>query len=492
MLQRIKAYIKKHHMIESKDQIIVGVSGGADSVCLLKILADLREELDFGLKVIHVEHGIRGEESVADAKFTMQLCETMGISCVMIPVDVPSYAKSKGGGFEEAARILRYNVFVEQAKACGGKVALAHHMEDNAETLLFQMVRGSGLKGMCGIDPVREDGDGVRYIRPLLCVRRMEIEGYLKRQGQSYCLDSTNLDLVYSRNRMRNQVIPQLQEINTQAVEHLNRSAQQLHLVWNYMYEQMEQLLDRLVKCSSPYMVDAVGLCEVHPALQTMLVHELIARVAGVKKDICSQHVNDFIALAQGRSGKQLCLPYGIRVRKEFGNLVFEKATGDEGQRSEVYPPQFVEKSTIDVSQCELHNLAYGEKLEVFLGHRGDALTISKMHFDGKMEEIPKNKCTKWLDYDKIKDGFQLRKRKPGDYFVNDSKGHRKKLKQYFIDEKIPVSEREYLWLMAKGSEIMWIIGERMSEAFKISADTTTVLEIAYREGSEYGFYERI
>ena len=487
MLQKIKAYIKKHHMIESKDQIVVGVSGGADSVCLLKILASLQEELDFGLRVVHVEHGIRGEESVSDANFTMHLCEEMGISCEMVPVDVPAYARSHGLGLEEAARILRYRVFVEHAKECGGKVALAHHMEDNAETLLFQMVRGSGLKGMCGIDPVRDSDEGVQYLRPLLCVRRAEIEGYLKEQGQSYCLDATNQEIVYSRNRMRNQVIPQLKEINTQAVEHLNRSAEQLHQVWDYMHGQMEQLLASLVKCCSPYMVDAVGLCEVHPALQTMLVHELIARVAGAKKDISSQHVNDLIALAKGTSGKRLCLPYGVRVRKEFGNLVFEKNAREEFGQWNVCPPQGMDNivdTVIEISPSKLENLAYGEKFKVCLGDKGAVLTVSKLHFEGKMQEIPKNKYTKWLEYDKIKNGFQLRKRKPGDYFVNDSQGHRKKLKQYFIDEKIPVSEREQIWLLARESEILWVVGARMSEACKIGKDTKTVLEIAYAEGS--------
>ena len=480
MLHRIKAYIKKHHMIERGDRIVVGVSGGADSVCLLMVLSALREELDFQISAVHVEHGIRGAESTADAEFTVCFCERMGVACQVIAVDVPAYAQRQGLGLEEAARLLRYRVFMEQAKPCGGKVALAHHMEDNAETLLFQMVRGSGLKGMCGIDPVRDGGDGVRYIRPLLCVRREEIEAYLQAQGQDYCTDSTNLELVYSRNRMRHQVIPQLREINTQAVEHLNRSAAQLRQVWDYMYQQTEELLEQLLQ-GPPFVVDAAGLCEVHPALQTMVVHELIARVAGAKKDITSQHVKDLIALAQGTSGKQLYLPYGIRVRKEFQKLVFEHLS-EESMVDEEIP----------VSGQVLEQLAYGEKMEISLGQSGAVLILSKFPFDRKKQEISKFKYTKWFDYDKIKDGFLMRKRHAGDFFVNDASGHHKKLKQYFIDEKIPVSARNAMWLMTKKSEVLWIVGGRLSEACKISADTETVLEIAYVEGSEHGFYERI
>ena len=479
-------------MIESGDRIVAGVSGGADSVCLLMVLSAMREELDFELTVVHVEHGIRGTESTADAEFTMRLCEGMEIDCQVFPVDVPAYAQREGLGLEEAARILRYRVFMEQAKTCGGNVALAHHMEDNAETLLFQMVRGSGLKGMCGIDPVRDSGDGVRYIRPLLCVRREEIEAYLQAQGQEYCTDSTNLELVYSRNRMRHQVIPQLREINTQAVEHLNRSAAQLRQVWDYMYQQAEVLLEQLLQ-GPPYVVDAAGLCQVHPALQTMVVHELIARVAGAKKDITSQHVKDLIALAQGISGKQLYLPYGIRVRKEFQNLVFEHLVLEDGRRqTEQSSKETMVDEEIPVSGQVLEQLTYGEKVEVPLGQSGAALVLIKHQFDRKMHEISKIKYTKWMDYDKIKDGFLMRKRRAGDFFVNDASGHHKKLKQYFIDEKIPISVRDAMWLMTKKSEVLWIVGGRMSEACKVSADTETVLEIAYVEGREHGFYERI
>ena len=160
MKQKIYSYIQQNQIINSGDSVLAGVSGGADSVCLFLVLTELQKSIDFELEVIHVEHGIRGDESQKDADFTKQLCECFGVKCNVVHVDVLSYARENGLGLEEAARILRYQEFRGRAKAVNAKVALAHHKEDNAETVLFQMIRGSGLHGMTGIKPIRHD-DGV-------------------------------------------------------------------------------------------------------------------------------------------------------------------------------------------------------------------------------------------------------------------------------------------------------------------------------------------
>ena len=218
-----------------KELLIAAVSGGADSVCLLLVLNELKDRMNFELETIHVEHGIRGEESCRDARFVESLCRRLSISCHVEQVDVPAYSRETGMGTEEAARVLRYQAFSRYALERNGKIVLAHHMEDNAETVLFQMLRGSSLNGMCGMSASREDEAGVTYIRPLLEIRRGEIEAYLESAGQMYCTDSTNLETEYHRNYLRKEILPRLAEINSAAVPHISRTAASLGEVRDFL-----------------------------------------------------------------------------------------------------------------------------------------------------------------------------------------------------------------------------------------------------------------
>ena len=218
-------------LVKSGDVVLAGVSGGADSVCLLLMLLEYRKHCDFFLEAVHVEHGIRGDASRRDAAFVKRLCEKRGVCCRIYPVDVPAYAKGHGLGVEEAARKLRYECFREAAEDYDGrpvKIALAHHADDNAETMLFRLIRGSGLHGLYGMRPARRLAEGVTVIRPLLGMERAEIEAYLEAQGQPYCRDATNEDTDYSRNRIRHKVMPELKAVNTGAVHHMMQSAQML------------------------------------------------------------------------------------------------------------------------------------------------------------------------------------------------------------------------------------------------------------------------
>ena len=247
-------------MIKNHSTVLVALSGGADSVCLLLVLNEIKrqcaDELDFALEAVHVEHGIRGAESREDARFASDLCERLNIPCHVHSVDVPQYAASHGLGLEEAARILRYEAFEKEvarilryeafeeeagrypceiAYAADQKrgnsrqvvVAVAHHMEDNAETVLFQMLRGSGAKGLAGMHPVSVK-NGVTYIRPLLSATRAQIEEYLKENGQAFVTDATNTDTAYSRNKLRHDVFPLLLQINDMAIEQSMRAQDSL------------------------------------------------------------------------------------------------------------------------------------------------------------------------------------------------------------------------------------------------------------------------
>ena len=238
MLRKVLQYCRREKLIENGDYVLVGVSGGADSVCLLHVLKALQNEIGFFLEVVHVEHGIRGIESENDAAFVVRLCEELEIPMQLFFVDAVTYAKEQKMGLEEAARILRYDAYAqaaEQTLSSRVKVALAHHADDNAETVLFQMVRGSGIDGMSGMRPMRELMPGVSVVRPLLTVTRAEIEEYLKEEGQEYCVDSTNADTSYSRNKIRCHIFPMLEEVNARAVTHINQSAMLLRELGDYL-----------------------------------------------------------------------------------------------------------------------------------------------------------------------------------------------------------------------------------------------------------------
>lgn len=477
MLQRIKQFILQHNMVEAGDHLILGVSGGADSVCLLKVIAELKSKKllpgEWDYEILHVEHGIRGEESLADARFVEKIAGCMQVPVKVVSVDVPEFARENKLGDEEAARILRYQAFSDRAKSTRGKIVLAHHMEDNAETVLFQMLRGSGLKGLCGMMPVRCDA-GVDYIRPLLCVSRQEIEEYLSENGTDYCTDSTNKELVYSRNRLRNVIFPELKEINNQAVLHINQSAQKLNQVWDFLYDEVKKQYDRcVIKEPLGLSIKTGDLSDMHEAVKSELILMIVSKVAGKKKDIGQLHIDAVLSLMGLQSGREVSLPYNVVARKEFDRISFSVQVEAIQQGS-------LEK---ELKTVRISDLKASDKVSELLLEENKVLSLKCFEFDGNMEKIPKKAYTKWFDYDKIKSDVQVRKRASGDYFINDISGHRKKLKQYFTDEKIPVSERTNMWLMAEGSHVIWIIGGRISEHYKVSSDTQTILEVEYTRG---------
>ena len=188
MIQQVLSFVQQHHMIEKGQHILVGVSGGADSVCLLLVLKKLQEYYDCQITVVHVEHGIRGDDSLRDAEFVKKMCEKHRLECKIYYCDALAFSKEQGMSLEEGARELRYQYFRKiKEELQADKIAIAHNQNDCAETLLFHLARGSGLRGMCGIAPVREE-----IIRPLLCVSREQIEAFLKQEQQEFCIDATN------------------------------------------------------------------------------------------------------------------------------------------------------------------------------------------------------------------------------------------------------------------------------------------------------------
>ncbi len=474
MLTKVQRKLEKLIGEDVQPLLIATVSGGADSVCLLLVLKELSVTMGFDLEAVHVEHGIRGEESRMDAMFVENLCHRLSVPCHVEHVDVLSYSKENGLGAEEAARILRYQVFSRYALEKNGKIVLAHHMEDNAETVLFQMIRGSALNGLAGISACRRDDEGVVYLRPLLDVRRKDIEDFLKQKEQDYRTDSTNEETEYRRNYLRKEIIPRLSDINSAAVPHISQTAAALDEVRDYLHDEAQKEIERLCRKENEEMVlkvdDAIQL---HPALKKEVVYEMIAEVAGSKKDITSAHVDAVLSLLDSQSGKQVSLPYQVVVKRVFDNLIFGKGEQTPVQKEKL----FVTEEMLTGWKSKK------EEVEIVLPQNGGTLLAKVFSYDGDTDKIPKKSCTKWFDYDKIKNGFCIRTRENGDFFINDAMGHRKKLKTYFIDEKIPSEKRNSMWLLAQEAKVLWLVGGRISEHVKVSQETKTILEIQYIGG---------
>ena len=480
MIDKIWEFQKKFDMIRPQDKVIAGVSGGADSVCLLLVLKELQRRCAFELEAVHVEHGIRGQESMDDAAFAERFCRQQGIPCSVFHVDAPAMASAQKKTLEEAARELRYQCFADVCKGQeNAKIAVAHHGDDCAETMLFHLCRGTGLRGLCGIPPVRG-----RIIRPLLCVTRKEIEAYLESRGQTFCLDSTNTQLQYARNRIRNCVMPQLEQINVQAVRHMLQTARMLGDVCEYLEEAAFEAGKKGLILSygkEEEKEDPWGIrmkktvfAQMPEVLQTNLLHRLMGMAAGSRKDITAVHVESLKKLFGAGPGKELSFPYGVRAVSEYEYVWIrnEKRAGGCLER------------TCEAEKTEEKELELSVPGTVFFGS-GRQIRLRLTDFDGDMKKIPEKTYTKWFDYDKIKSNILLRKRRPGDFFVTDQKGGRKKIKDYFIDEKIPRNQRDSVWLLADGSHILWILGRRISEEYKVTQKTKRILEVCVDGGQQ-------
>lgn len=481
MTDEVYRWIDRENLIQAGDHIIAGVSGGADSVCLLLVLLELQKRMEFTLEVVHVEHGIRGEESLGDARFVENFCKEKNVACRVYSVNVPEYAATNCIGMEEAARMLRYDCYRKaagQSHSLSVKIALAHHADDNAETVLFQMARGSGIKGMCGIPSKRQLTGQVTIIRPLLGMTRSEIEEYLKEREQEFCIDSTNLDTDYSRNRIRHVILPELKKVNVKAVAHITQSAGILTELSDYLEGEVLRITDKCCGKTDKGLRLSDELFEGYPSiLQKEVVHRILGEVAGSRKDIGNTHVESVINLFELQVGRRISLPYQMMAERIYGGIHIFTPETPETYRTE--PEEMIEIREEQLAQAK------SEK-GVCIPVRDGELRLRIFDFDGKMGGIQKKAYTKWLNYDKIKNGLLLRKRAGGDYLTIDSAGHKKKLKEYFIEEKIPREQRECTWLLTEGAHVLWVVGGRISADYKIEANTKRILEVQMVGGNFY------
>ena len=409
MLEQVRRTIEEYHMAKG-GRVIVGLSGGADSVCLLHILRRLAPHYGWELQAVHIHHGLRGAEADRDAAFAMNFAQSLGVSCQVVSFDMAAEARKQGRSTEEMGRILRYETFAKLAGE-NGQIAVAHHANDQAETLLMRLCRGTGLLGLTGMAPVRGN-----IIRPLLFCSRKEIEAYCKENGLMYQEDSTNKDTAYTRNKIRHEVLPLLEEVHSGSTAHLAETAALLAADSDFLEQAAKAAYEETKQNKKPVTLSCEKLSALHRALRMRVLRYAMADMLGSSKNISHVHLQDVESL-----------PLGTDVFVQEAELLVESGV-----------------------------------------------------FSGKREEIPLDGCTNIFDYDKITQDLCCRTRKAGDQITLP--GGTKKLKSFFIDEKIPAEERGSIPLIACGRDIVWIYGGRTSAKFAPDAQTTQYVWIRITE----------
>ncbi len=485
--QEMKAFCEKNHLLEKGDRVLVAFSGGADSVYLTLALLALSREWDFDVELIHVNHQIRGKEADRDEAFCESFAKEHGIRLHICRGNVPKMVQDQKYSLEEAARIYRYQCIEETADQYGfQKVAVAHHQDDQAETVLFQMLRGSGVRGMGGMRP--QNG---RYIRPLLFLRHDQIVHELGQIGQPWCEDSTNQEADCSRNSIRLNILPMLEEtVNSRASEHLARAAAQMQEVQAFLEEELKKRLPELVADFSGEAFGGreglrAGIREVEAlpgVLRREFAHWMITEAAGRQKDITGRHVEALLALAEGESGKRIDLPYGLTAGRDYDILWIRRGKPEQADRREpgsgessegvnaVYPcwkPGQIEPGSVAVTGIN------GQKMRFFCERKNFFEA-----FEDNERKIPKNNCTKWFDYAKICGMLEFRHPGEGDFLWLDERGdHKKPLNRLLIDRHIPREDRDRIWVLADGKHVVWIPElDRVSAGYYVSDGTEEIL----------------
>ena len=413
-------------LINSGEVIAVALSGGKDSVCLLDLLLNLRNELNITIKAVHIDHSIRGEDSVNDASFAKKYCESLGVEAKIFKVDAPLYSKQNGLSLEQGARALRYQIFNELLE--GGfcdKIATAHHKNDSFESVLFNLFRGTGLKGVSGIP--KQNG---KIIRPLLNLTREEIEEYIKQRDLPFVQDKTNFASKYDRNYIRNQIIPTVVDRFPSAVDSAIRFSQ--------IAKEEDEYLDSIALS----IIEVRGEKLYIPLTENNVLIKRAVIIAlnrlGVSSDYQAANLEQVLSLKNLQSGAKITLPKGVVAIKEYDYAVLYK-TEDE-------------------------------KLDIEYPY-----SVGKFTFGSALVEITKDGGALKFDGSKIPDGAVIRTRRDGDIFTKFG-GGTKKLKEFFIDKKIPLSKRDFLPLIAKGNVVYLIFGVEICDDIKVTSKTQNIL----------------
>jgi tRNA(Ile)-lysidine synthase len=460
LLTKVKKTIQKNAMLGPGDRIVVAVSGGPDSVCLLFVLHALSRQLGISLLVAHLDHMFRGKESADEALFVGQLAEKLVVPAVIERLDVPAFCRERGLSSQEGARSVRYGFLRQVASDAGAsRIATGHTADDQAETFLLRLVRGAGVSGLSAIPPVRDN-----IIRPLIEVTREEVIEYLKVNDLEFKTDSSNEKRVYARNRVRLDVLPVLKSFNPRIVETLAREAALLR----DEDEAVEAYLGAIAESACLRKDDTLSVkrdaFETLPAAFRRRLLRKIVDLAGLEAQALPlARTNEAISfMAAAQTGRAMNL-HGLTITREYDRFVFSAGAAAAGFSHTLTVPGITEIP-------------------------GPGLTIEAMLLEAREAQAgdPNYRWQALFDYDKIGPPVMLRSRCPGDRFFPAGMGGRsKKIQDYLVDEKVPRRKRDAIPLLCSGEDILWVVGHRTDERFLAGPGTKHFLFVQVRKNRE-------
>ncbi|WP_032123603.1 tRNA lysidine(34) synthetase TilS [Clostridium amazonitimonense] len=472
-MKKILEYISKHSMIDRGDKILVALSGGPDSVCLLHILYSLKQELNIEIYAAHINHQLRGHESDEDEVYVKNICKNLGIECFVKRYDINTIAKEKGISSEMAGREVRYDFFKDlKEKLNINKVALAHNANDQAETILMRIMRGTGIEGLTGIRPIRDDV----YIRPILILSRGEIEEYCEINNLHPRIDKTNNEPIYARNKVRLELIPYIKEnFNEDIINTLNRFSELMakdseyldQLAYNKFNEHIE------INSEESIVIHKEAFNE-QDSIITRIIRLAIEKLEGTLNNVEMTHIYSIISLGKQGTGKRISLPRGVIAENIYDDVVIKKEVRQDTKCKEL-------AFLINLESYSKEALKDGfsiniPELRICLGIKLLCKNDNKLNLNGKYN-------IKYFDFDKIKGNLSIRYRKEGDRFIPYGMRGSKKLKDIFIDSKVPREERDNIPLICFGEHIAWIVGYKVSDTFKVENKTKNILSITIERG---------
>jgi tRNA(Ile)-lysidine synthase len=455
MIKKVIKTIEKYKLFDKKDRVVVALSGGPDSTALLVALAQIAKLLDFSIIVAHYNHGLRGTSSDEDEKYSQELAEKFGL--IFISGKMDQKLRQKGQSPEDFYRQQRYQFLNKVAEDYNAqKIALGHNVQDQAETVLLNLLRGSGLEGLKGILPMR---DG-KFIRPLIEVSRSEIIDFLSEAGISYCQDSSNESNIYLRNKIRFELIPYLQDkFNPKIEENLAQMAEILRQDDDYIRNSVQEAMESTYIQNQPnggISLNIEYVMGLAPAIRSRLFKKILESLSPEKNGFSFINIKALEGLTQVTgSGKRISLPFGIEAKREYDNLILTRDNTGLKQVDYEYPVNI--PGIIHVKEINR------------------TISIEKI-FRDKMDLQSKNKV--YLDLDKIQQPVILRNRRDGDRFQPLGMKGRQKIKSLFINQKILRDKRNEIMLLVDQSSVIWIENMHLSDRVKISPQTINILSL--------------
>ena len=451
--------------------IVAAVSGGPDSMALLLLLERLRSSLDFALHMAHADHGLRGEESREDARFVEAAARGLGLPFTLGLLDVSALRAERRMSIEEAAREARYAFLAETASALGAPVvALGHTADDQAETLLMRLLRGSGSAGLAGMTavsslPAARRGDRIALVRPLLDFTKAETRAYCTFRDVTPREDSSNTALEITRNRVRLELLPMLERYNPRIRQALLRLGASAALDHDFLVQAADEARDRLAADSEQggVSISRAGFLALHPALRRHVLRRVYAELAGSAVGLSHRHVEDMARLASGRTGARLSLPGGLAFEVGYDTLRLAPAHA----RTESAAPIAGE-----------HALSIPGETRV-----GGWLVLAELPAPSATP-ITTGPLRAALDADRVGVGLHVRSRRPGDRINPLGMAGSRKVQDVMVDERIPAADRDGTPLVVSDNGVVWVVGHRMAHWARVREDTQRVLVLEFRPAS--------